>query len=397
MKTVYITGMGIVSAIGENLADNLNNLRMGKTGISKAMYLDSNYSSTHLFGEVKIDTRTLQKESGFDQVKSLTRTEFLAIKAFREAVDQAGLSKEEISSADTAFISATTVGGMCMTNELHADANLLSGGSDYLSSYCFGAHTLAMAKLFHLKGITTTFNTACSSSANAILFGARLIRSGRVKRAIVGGTDSLSKFTINGFNSLQILSPTACKPFDEHRCGLTLGEGAAYLVLESEDTLGTRSKYAELKGYGNANDAHHPSAISEQATGVTESISKALLSAALDASQIDYINAHGTATPNNDKAELTGIEKTLGHLPPFTSTKSYTGHTLAASGAIEAIYSILSLSHAEMYASLNCETPIANFNTMPVIQRTPFPNMRYVLSNSFGFAGNCSSLIFGKV
>jgi 3-oxoacyl-(acyl-carrier-protein) synthase len=173
------------------------------------------------------------------------------------------------------------------------------------------------------------------------MLGARLIKSGRARRAIVGGVDSLAKYTVNGFNSLKILSDAPCKPFDEDRDGLNLGEGAAYLVLEAENVVGDKKIYAEVAGYGNANDAHHPSAMSDEATGAIRSMREAVESAGIGFDLIGYINAHGTGTQNNDGVELTGMAALFEKIPPFNSTKSYTGHTLGAAGAIEAVYSIL--------------------------------------------------------
>jgi len=250
---------------------------------------------------------------------------------------------------------------------------------------------------YTMQGFATTINTACSSSANAIQFGARLVRNGRARRAIVGGTDSLAKFTINGFNALQILSTGNCRPFDRDRSGLNLGEGAAFLVLEGEDALASGKKiYAELTGYCNTNDAFHPSALSAEGDGPFLAMKGALLSAGLNARQIDFINTHGTATENNDQAESRAMVRLFGEPPPFTSTKSYTGHTLGAAGAIEAVYSALSLQHQEMYASLNFEQPIPGIGLRPVRAYRAYP-LQHVMSNSFGFGGNCTSLIFSKV
>jgi 3-oxoacyl-(acyl-carrier-protein) synthase len=250
---------------------------------------------------------------------------------------------------------------------------------------------------YKMQGFATTINTACSSSANAIQFGARLVRNGQARRAIVGGADSLAKFTINGFNALQILSAGHCRPFDRDRSGLNLGEGAAFLVLEGEDALADGKKvYAELTGYCNTNDAFHPSALSAEGNGPFLAMKGALLSAGLNATQIDFINTHGTATENNDEAESRAMVRLFGEPPPFISTKSYTGHTLGASGAIEAVYSALSLEHQEIYASLNFEQPIPGIGLQPVQAYGVYP-LQHVMSNSFGFGGNCTSLIFSKV
>ena len=396
MKKVFITGMGVISAIGNNISENLTNLQNGKTGIGKAKYVKSNYTKTHPFAEVKCSTEELKSRLNLNITKGLTRTDYLAFSAFQESIENAQLQPKEISSEKTAFISASTIGGMCMTNELHEDANLLSSGSEFVESYPGSTHALKIAKEYGLSGIVDAINTACSSSANAIMLGAKLIKSGRVNRAIVGGTDSIGKFSINGFNSLQIMSNEQCAPFDENRKGLNLGEGAAYLVLESAEMIRNKYAYAEILGYGNSNDAFHPSSLSEDAVGIVECISKALKSALISPSEIDYINTHGTATGNNDMTELIGINKVFNGFPSFNSTKSYTGHTLAASGAIEAVYSTLSINNNELFPSLNCIIPISTFNQLPIIAHSN-SSVNTVLSNSFGFGGNCTSLIIRQI
>ncbi len=396
MTKVFVTGMGVISSIGKDIKKNSESLRNGNSGINKPKFFQSKYASSFFFGEVNISNRSLKEQLGLSEEKGLTRTDLFAFKAFDEAINDAKLSKEEISSFDTALISASTVGGMCLTDQLYEDANLKSESSEYLASYGCSAHTLRLIKKYNIKGFTNTINTACSSSANSIMFGSRLIKSGRVKRAIVGGTDSLAKYTVNGFNALKILSESPCKPFDENRCGLTLGEGAAYLVLESEEVVSNKNTYARVSGYGNANDAFHTSTISDNAVGVISAISQALKSANLDPNKIDYINTHGTGTENNDFVELTGLSKIFNKIPPYNSTKSYTGHTLGAAGAIESIFSILSIINNELYPSLNINTPISQFNLSPVKKYETGVDINYVLSNSFGFGGNCTSLIFSK-
>ncbi len=396
MSRVFVTGMGIISAIGNNLEENLSQLKEGKSGISKAQFLKSKFVNTHHFGEAKISTAALRANLNIYD-KSFTRTDLLAFSAFEEAIKNANLSAQEISSGKTAFISASTIGGMQMTQELYNDANLLSKNSDLLESYPGHTHAQKFAKHFELSGIVDVINTACSSSANAIMNGTRLIKSGKINRAIVGGTDSLGKFTVNGFNSLGIMSETPCRPFDENRNGLNLGEGAAYLILESEEIAGNKEKYGEVLGYGNSNDAYHPSSLSDEAIGVVIAMEKALKIANLSADKIDYISAHGTATGNNDYTELTGIQKTFNRFPPFNSTKSYTGHTLAAAGAIEAVYSILSILHQELYPSLNFEEAIIPYNQKPIEKYKSNVPIKHVMSNSFGFAGNCTSLIISKI
>ena len=238
---------------------------------------------------------------------------------------------------------------MCLTDELYADANKQDNGSEYLSSYDCASVNMYLQTHYEMNGIINTINTACSSSANAIMYGARLIKNGIARRAIVGGVDSLAKFTINGFNALHIFSPEQCTPFDENRKGLNLGEGAAFLILEKEEDINGKKVYAELTGYCNTNDAFHPSSLSDEGDGPFLAMQGALQSAGIHPSDIDFINAHGTGTENNDEVESKAMLRLFEKPPAFASTKANTGHTLGAAGAIEAVYSILNLLHQEIY------------------------------------------------
>ena len=199
MKKVFVTGMGVISAIGNNTAENLEHLRNGKTGIGRAKYVKSNYINTHPFGEVKLSTNELKSHLNLRNTYGLTRTDYIAHTAFKEAIAHSNITPEQISSDQTAFISGGTIGGMCNTDELYEDANLISSGSEFVKSYTGSTHVLKIAKEYKLSGIVDALNTACSSSANAIMLGAKLIKSERITRAIVGGTDCLGKFSINGF------------------------------------------------------------------------------------------------------------------------------------------------------------------------------------------------------
>ena len=268
----------------------------------------------------------------------------------------------------------------------------------YISSHHAGDSTQKIAKNLGITEFSTTISTACSSAANAIMLGARLIKAGKLERVIVGGTDALAKFTINGFKTLMILSDTICTPFDANRKGLNLGEGAAYLVLESEFVAKKEAKsiLGYVSGYGNTNDAFHQTASSDNGEGAYLVMQKALESAQLEPNQINYINAHGTATPNNDLSESIALKRIFGdHVPDFSSTKSYTGHTLAASGALEAVFSIVSLQEQCVFPNLNFKTKIQETGLIPIMEIKQ-KRINHVASNSFGFGGNCSTLIFSK-
>lgn len=391
---IVVTGFGVITALGDNVASNRQALLSGHCGITSLELFPSKYSESLRFGEVKLTNEYFKQKLGV-KTKGVTRTTLLAMHAFEEAISMSGLTGVDIESYDTALIGANTVGGMCLTDELYHDANNDQAGSEYLGSYDIGSVNVYMQKHYGMKGIGNTINTACSSSANAIMYGARLIQHGYAQRAIVGGTDSLAKFTINGFNSLHILSPEICKPFDQNRQGLNLGEGAAYLVLEREEDAVGKTIYATLSGYCNANDAFHPSSLSDQGDGPFLAMQGALTCAGLNPAQISFVNAHGTATGNNDEVEGTAMKRLFGDVPHFASTKSNTGHTLGGSGAIEAVFSILNIVHQELYPSLNFEIPIERTGLSP-LQEYIKTSVDHVMSNSFGFGGNCSSLIFSK-
>lgn len=396
MKKVYVTGVGIITTLGDSLESNRNGLKEGRSGIGSLDFFTTKYSETLLFGEIKLSNNQLKDILNVKNT-GVSRTSLLALHAFNQAIVDAEINDKDLSRQDTALIIANTVGGMCLTDELYQDANQHNFGSDYISSYDCGSVGIFLQEKFGIRGIVNTINTACSSSANAIMYGARLIKNGHAKKVIVGGTDSLAKFTINGFNSLHILSPGLCAPFDNNRNGLNLGEGAAFLVLEGEKDIVNQKLYAEVKGYANANDAFHPSTLSENGDGPYFAMEKALKQADLKPSDIDFINTHGTGTENNDQVESKAMLRLFNNnVPAFTSTKSNIGHTLGASGAIEAAFCILNLLHQEIYPSLNFKKPIISSGLIPE-QLYYKKTVKNVMSNSFGFGGNCSSLIFSKI
>jgi 3-oxoacyl-[acyl-carrier-protein] synthase-1 len=220
-----------------------------------------------------------------------------------------------------------------------------------------------------------------------------------VERAIAGGTDALSKFTFNGFNSLMILDKEDCRPFDRRRKGLNLGEGAGYLVLESGRLLpaGDKRKICRLSGYANANDAHHQTASSPGGQGAFDAMTGALTRSGLHPGEIDYINAHGTGTENNDASEGAALVSLFGdQIPPFSSTKSFTGHTLGAAAGIEAVFSVLAIQHGVLFPGLGFDEPMETPSIYPVPTLEAGLEINHVLSNSFGFGGNNSTLIFSK-
>jgi 3-oxoacyl-[acyl-carrier-protein] synthase-1 len=396
-KGVAITGMGIISAIGNNVAENYQSLIQGKKGISRVSKIKTNHVNDIMVGEIDFTNEVLEKQLGLTANNNYSRTALLGAVAAKQAIQDAGIT--DINAYKTGLISATSVGGMDMTERYYYDYLEDKSTQKYIEGHHAGDSTQKIAEQLGIeKSLVTTISTACSSAANSIMLGARLIKSGQLDRVVVGGTDCLSKFTINGFKTLMILSDTYSTPFDENRKGLNLGEAAAFLVLESDKVVQAENKkvLAYVKGYGNANDAYHQTASSENGDGATLAMQKALDIAGYNPEAIDYVNAHGTATGNNDLSEGRAIIRIFGEdVPDFSSTKAYTGHTLAAAGAIEAVYSVLALQNNIIYPNLNFKTQMKEFKITPQLELKEKP-LQAIMSNSFGFGGNCSTVIFSK-
>jgi 3-oxoacyl-[acyl-carrier-protein] synthase-1 len=318
----------------------------------------------------------------------------LSLNAARQAIDSSGWSDKP--ALRSGCIQATTVGGMDY-NERYYKSLLKGVNTELLTVLDSADSTEKVAEYFGIRHYVTTISTACSSSANAIMLGARLIRNNQLARVLVGGTDALTKFTLNGFHSLEILSPTGCRPFDSGRNGLTIGEGAAALVLESEYTADPRRILCEISGYTNVNEAYHQTASSADGSGAWLAMTGALDVAALNANEIGYINAHGTGTEINDLSEGRAIDRLFDNaLPSVSSTKAFTGHTLGAAGAVEAVFSVLALKDQVAWAGLNITGYMPELRFKPVSKVTHRP-IRHVMSNSFGFGGNNTSLIFSSL
>jgi len=395
---VFVAGMGVISGIGNNVPENLAALAGSQAGMGDIRYLRTNHRGLLPAAEVKLSNTELAKLSGFPHTTS--RNVMLSMIAAKEAWDNAGIS--DIPALRTGFVSATTIGGMDKTENFFTD--FLPDHSkgklrDMVYHECSNI-TTAVAEKLGIRHHVSTISTACSSSANAIMYGARLIKHNVLDAVIAGGTDALTRFTLNGFNTLMIVDEQYCKPFDENRKGLNLGEGAGYVVLVSERVASALKKtpYCSLSGYCNFNDAYHQTASSPDGDGPYGAMAGALTMSGLQPPDIDYINLHGTGTQNNDSSEGAAIKRLFDpHYPKMSSTKSFTGHTLGASAGIEAVFSTLAIRDGIVYPNLRLQTPIAEFPFVPETTFSRHPEIRHVLSNSFGFGGNCSSLIFSKL
>lgn len=397
---VAIAGAGIISAIGNDISACLSALANGQAGMDEITWLDTAHRHKIPVAEVKCSNIRLAELAGIPAGSSpgssfVSRTAMLSLIAAREALEKAAIPN--LHRLRTGIVSANTVGGMDCTEKFFTHPRM--GRLREVVQHECGYSTEWVAGRLGIRHYQTTISTACSSSANAIGFGARLIRHGMLDVVVAGGTDALTRFTLNGFNALMILDAGYCRPFDKDRLGLNLGEGAGYLVLVSDSVAASLPSRAgcTVSGYANANDAWHQTASSPDGRGSWLAMSTALARSGLQPADIDYINLHGTGTQNNDLAEGTAIRRLFDPVyPKMSSTKSFTGHTLGASGGIEAVLSVLAIQHGIVYPNLRWHTPMPELPFTPVTTFLKDQQIRHVLSNSFGFGGNCSSLVFSK-
>ncbi len=385
---IFITGYGVISSIGLNVEENYNSLKNSKSGIK--------LTESTVFKNYKVANIQYSNEELATMFKLQTkgsRTAILGMIAAKEAFKDHELSSE----IRTGLISGTSVGGMDLTENLYKDYLKGNLRADEYKHHPSGVSTIEIAKELGLEDcFLNTISTACSSAANAIMQGARLIKNNVLDRVIVGGTDALTEFTFNGFRSLMIFDEEWCRPFDNTRNGLNLGEGAGYIVLESEKSLKLSKSKAigVLSGWNSSSDAYHQTASSPEGYGAILSMTGAIEMSGLGINEINYVNAHGTSTPNNDLSESHALKTVFENdVPPFSSTKSYTGHTLAASGGIEAVFALLAINNGVLYPNLNFSEVITETQLTPQLLFEENKIIKHVLSNSFGFGGNNSSIL----
>lgn len=392
---IVITGFGVVSAIGIGKEETLKALTNGISGIGQIKYLNTVHSDLPV-GEVHISNEEMKQWLDNDD-RVATRTALLGQMALKEAIADAKLSKEDIRR--THLISGTTVGGMDQREANYANEKDADFKGAYIATYNCADCTFRMALPLGDFASLATVSTACSSATNAIIAGADKLKAGIADIVVAGGTECLSKFHLNGFNTLMILDHEQCKPFDSNRQGLNLGEGAAFIVMETMESAQARGAkpIAVLSGYGNRCDAFHQTASSPDGEGAYLAMSDALRMANLKPSDIDYINAHGTGTPNNDASESNAIKRVFGeNYPPVSSTKSFTGHTTSASGSIEAAFCLLAMQNNFIPANLNWHTPMEDGIT-PVKETIFSKKLTHVMTNAFGFGGNDSCLVMSFI
>jgi 3-oxoacyl-(acyl-carrier-protein) synthase len=390
-KNIVITGAGIVSAIGCSKEEVTRSLLGRRTGIGEMHFLESAHHELPV-GEVKMSSADMKRRLGIDAAREVSRTVLMGMMAVGQAVREARVDRKD--GRRILLVSGTTVGGMDVTERYYGSFATSDEHLGCMKTHDCGSSTRLIAEHFRLFDDSTTLSTACSSSANALMLGARLIETGQADIVVAGGTEALTRFHLNGFNALMILDRERCRPFDATRAGLNLGEGAAYVVLESEAAARARGAaiQAWLSGSGNACDAFHQTASSDNGEGACLAMKQALDEAGLSPRDIDYVNAHGTGTPNNDLSEGVALQRVFGAaMPPVSSTKSFTGHATSASGSIETVICLLAMQQGFIPANLGWQHPIEG-GIIPTLGREEC-RLRHVMCNSFGFGGNDTSLI----
>lgn len=374
---IGITGLGVVCAIGNNADEVRVSLLGNRTGIGPVRYLRTKHTEIPV-GEVKLSNLEMAEKLGLRPDKKYSRTALMGALSIRQALEQARVGSLEGSRVTV--ISGTTVGGMDIAE---------NEDNPFVGNEC-GRCTREMVEYAGLRDVRCcTVSTACSSALNSIIIGCEILQKDEADVVIAGGSEALSRFHLNGFNSLMILDKEMCRPFDATRIGLNLGEGAAFVVLQRNPA----DAMAYVAGYGNRCDAFHQVASSENGDGAFLAMSDALSMSKLVPSDINYVNAHGTGTPDNDISESRAIMRLFGDaIPPVSSTKGFTGHTTSASGSIETAVCMIAMQNRFLPANLGWKT-LMEGGIRPT-EGTKDVSLEYVMCNSFGFGGNDSSIVF---
>lgn len=393
LPRIAVTGMGMVSAVGWTLDETWDAIVHGHSGLRTLSLFESERCGKLPVGEVPGDPAARSGLAGG------SRSDHLAVWAARQAWADAGLGASAFAADRGAVVLGALTGGMLFTEEFLARLlrDQRADASNLADRACCNA-TDRVAELFGLGGFRSTVSNACASGGAALGLGCDLIEAGEADVVLAGGVDSLNRIVLNGFNSLKLVSPDGCRPFDADRKGMSVGEGAGVLVLESEARAAARGARvrAWLAGRGNTCDAHHVSAPQPEGRGLHQAMRLALEGAGLAPGAVDYINAHGTGTADNDPAEAKAIHGLFGDTPPaVSSTKRFFGHTLAAAGAIEAIVTVLALERQAIPPNLGLRTVDARIPFAPVAEYRP-AKLDVALSTSLGFGGNNSAVLFRR-
>ncbi len=393
---IAVTGAGVICSIGRNKSEVWRAIAESRAGIRKLTRFPGETFPTDLAAEVEENLDAMLPLSR-REARRLSRSDKLAVIAAAEAIAEA---KPE--TLDRAIVSTGTSTGGLLEGEDYYFTRITRGRTRAPASTVLQQPTSgpsdAVARTFRAGGGVISNATACASAGAAIGIAVDYLRARHADVAIAGGSDALCRLTYSGFNVLQAVDSEPCAPFAAQRKGITLGEGAAYLVLERWDDAIARGArvLAELCAYGATCDAHHPTAPHEDGRGAEAAMRGALCEAGIAPQAIHYVNAHGTGTLLNDSAETKAIVAAIGSGVPVSSSKSYFGHTLGASGAVEAVVVVLALLHQIAPPTLRLQAPAADC-TLDYIPHTPRPmKMQTALSNTFGFGGSNVSLLFRR-
>ena len=401
---VVVTGMGTVNALAADTSRFAEALRRGECGIGPISLFDTAEFRTHNGAQVKDFDPHAAIPAEFS-LKRMSRSDLFALAAALQALRQAGLDPiPDDLREEMGVVIGGGAGGLLEAEAFFADYLRRGGRSarfSRLTPVCCASTANHLATKFRLWGPKATLMTACSSGATAIGLGRDLIRAGAARAMIVGGTEPLCRLTFASFNALQAVDPGYCRPFSGNRAGLTLGEAAGILILEPLASALERGApiLGEVLGYGVTCDSHHMTAPDVGASGAARAMRAALADAGLAPEEVDYINAHGTATPLNDLMETRAIKEVFGPRAgkiPVSSTKSMHGHTLGASGALEAVVSLLAITEGFIPPTIHHETPDPECDLDYVTTGARLDAPEVVLSNSFAFGGNNTTVIFGR-
>ena len=403
-KRIVITGIGTLNSVANNVPDFARALRDGLCGIGPINLFDTTGFRSQTGGQIKNFIARDFIPRNFS-IKRMSRADMLSFAATLEALSRAGLypPPEEFKEKMGVVIGGGA-GGLLEAEEFYGNLLKKNGRNSKfsrLSSLFCASSADRIASAFGFTGPKSTFMTACSGGATALGYARDLILNGHASIVIAGGVEPMCRITYSAFNALKSVDPETCRPFDKNRAGLSLGEAAAIMVLEELNAALERGAniYGEILGYGITCDSYHMTAPDEQASGAVRSMQAALKDSGLSADDIDYINAHGTATPVNDAMETKAIKEVFGkraYSIPVSSTKSMHAHTLGAAGALEGIVSVLALQHGFIPPTINYQEfdPLCDLDYVTAGTRNA--NLRAVLSNSFAFGGNNTSIIFGR-
>src|SRR5438552_8733103 len=387
---VGVVAAGVVSPLGFGLSETLDSLRNSRNCISPVTRFSVGQCRCKTAGQVS-DDRLLATQAEAPRSRRLHRASHMMIQALTELVAQEPHFEPELT------VIGTTSGGMSYGEHYYrslSQAGDLRHAPTWIANYPAQKPVIDAQETLGISAPCQVIANACASGTNAIGHAFECVRSGRYERVLAGGYDALSELVFVGFDSLQASTPEKCRPFDRHRTGMVLGEGAAILALENFEAARARDAaiLAEIIGYGISTDNFHLTQPNPSGSGARQAMERALESARLAADAVDYINAHGTATPFNDATEGKAIGQLFGRVP-VSSTKSMMGHSLGAAGAVEAIVCLLALQHQFLPPNINFRAPDEDADLNIVANESQAAFVRTVLSNSFGFGGTNASIL----